>query len=148
MIGINCPESDKRTTPTATNRQEIGIYVCFSEGIYLYNANEHSLVLTAKGNFYPLISFEARFCPSGYYYFALGCRYFQFWRNNNEQKMLIGALDAGIVSQNISIFCTGTNMETVPRAWIGSETLKKRIKFEKYAIFDVESFGGVRNSKN
>ena len=31
-------------------------------------------------------------------------------------EVLMPALDAGIVSQNISLFCSGTGLVTVPRA--------------------------------
>ena len=124
-IGINRSESGKRTAPTAMNKQEIDLYVCFPEGIYLYDAKEHSLVPVAKGNFYPLIASKQDFVHKAPVILLLVADISKFDGDNNEQKMLLGALDAGIASQNISIFCAGTNMETVPRAWMESEELKK-----------------------
>jgi nitroreductase len=41
--GINRPESGKRTTPSAMNRQEVDVYAFLAEGTFLYNAKSHSL---------------------------------------------------------------------------------------------------------
>ena len=43
--GINRPESGKRTVPTATNWQEMVLYVATADGIYRYNAEKHELEL-------------------------------------------------------------------------------------------------------
>lgn len=42
---------DKRTAPTANNRQELELYVVLKDGIYFYNAKEHRLTLVNKGDF-------------------------------------------------------------------------------------------------
>ena len=49
--GINRPESGKRTVPTATNWQEMVLYVATADGIYRYNAEKHELELVKKGDF-------------------------------------------------------------------------------------------------
>lgn len=38
------------------------------------------------------------------------------------------AIDAGIVSQNISLFCSGTGLPTYPRASMNKEPLAKALK--------------------
>src|SRR4030042_3872200 len=43
--GINRPENGKRTAPSATNAQDIDIYVCLKQGTYLYEAKKHTLGL-------------------------------------------------------------------------------------------------------
>jgi len=40
-----------RTAPSASNSQEIDLYVALSEGVYLYNAIEHRLNPVAAGDF-------------------------------------------------------------------------------------------------
>ena len=39
-----------------------------------------------------------------------------------------GALDAGIVSQNISLFCAATGLKTVPRAMMDKARIKELLK--------------------
>ena len=129
-IGINRTESGKRTAPTAMNKQEIDLYVFFPEGVYLYNAKEHSLVPVVKGDFYSLIAVKQDFVHKAPVILLLVADISKFDGDNNEQKMLFGALDAGIASQNISIFCAGTNMATVPRAWMDNDAIKKALNLK------------------
>lgn len=39
-----------------------------------------------------------------------------------------GALDAGIVSQNISLFCAATGLKTVPRASMDKDKIRYLLK--------------------
>jgi len=43
--GVNRPEGNLLTTPTAHNWQEIEVYVAFEKGLYFYNRNDHILEL-------------------------------------------------------------------------------------------------------
>ncbi|MDD5686716.1 MAG: nitroreductase family protein [Elusimicrobia bacterium] len=42
-FGINRPDSNGRTAPSAINMQEIDVYVAIPEGLYLYNAKQNLL---------------------------------------------------------------------------------------------------------
>ena len=46
----------------------------------------------------------------------------------------MGAMDAGIVSQNISIFCSAARLATVPRASIDINQLKKVLKLKESQV--------------
>lgn len=109
--GINRPESGKRTAPSALNRQDIKIYVCLPEGAYLYNAKRHSLELVNKAD---LRQSEAPVC------LVLVSDYNDRW----------SGLDAGIVSQNISIFCAGTGLGTYPHTTMDVSELKAGLKLK------------------
>lgn len=55
-FGVNRPEAGLmgkpgRTAPSASNSQEIGLYVCLAQGIYLYEAVPHRLAPVAAGDF-------------------------------------------------------------------------------------------------
>jgi nitroreductase len=41
-----------------------------------------------------------------------------------------GAIDSGIVSQNISLFCAATGVKTRPRASMDKEKIKKLLKLD------------------
>ncbi len=43
-FGINRPESDHRTAPSAMNSQEVDLYVALPAGLYLYEAKPHRLL--------------------------------------------------------------------------------------------------------
>jgi len=52
----------------------------------------------------------------------------RFTRGFPERKFEWGALDAGIVSQNISLFCAATGLKTVPRALLDKVRIKELLK--------------------
>jgi len=52
----------------------------------------------------------------------------RFVRGTPETKSEWGALDAGIVSQNISLFCAATGLKTVPRAMMDKARIKELLK--------------------
>ena len=41
--GINRPDSGRRTAPSASNRQEMDVYVATGAGLFLYDAKAHAL---------------------------------------------------------------------------------------------------------
>ena len=54
----------------------------------------------------------------------------RFGDAKSARSQLMGAMDSGIVSQNISIFCSAANIATVPRASMDNEQLKKVLKLK------------------
>ncbi|MCX6570437.1 MAG: SagB/ThcOx family dehydrogenase [Candidatus Aminicenantes bacterium] len=55
-FGVNRPEAGLmgkpgRTAPSASNSQEIELYVCLAQGVYLYEAVSHRLAPVAAGDF-------------------------------------------------------------------------------------------------
>jgi Nitroreductase len=108
--GINRPEAGRRTAPSAMNRQDIQIYVCTANGSYLYDAKTSELQPISTGDARPLKG--APVC------LILVSDTTEGW----------GAIDGGIVSQNISIFCAGTGMATVARGTMNHDELKAALK--------------------
>ena len=108
--GINRPESGKRTAPSAMNRQDIKVYACTADGTYRYHHETHSLD--------PLTAEDVR--PDGAAPLCLVLV--------ADQDTPWGALDAGIVSQNISLFCSGVGLATYPRATMDAGVLRRALK--------------------
>lgn len=109
--GINRPDSDKRTAPSAHNRQDIKIYVCMKSGAYLYNAKAQSLELISKDDMRQTRAPATLVLVS-------------------DQNDRWSGLDAGIVSQNISIFCAGTGLATYTHTTMDASALKKGLKLK------------------
>lgn len=107
--GINRQESGKRTAPSAMNRQDVKIYVCTKDASYLYDHKAHAMVPVSDGDARPA---DAPIC------LVLVTDTAEPW----------AAMDAGIVSQNISLFCSGTGLATYPRASMNKEALAKALK--------------------
>lgn len=125
-VGINRSESGKRTNPTALNRQEIDVYVCLPEGAYLYQADKNQLLPISKEDLRPAVAGMQDFVMSAPLCLVIIADLEQY---NGE--ILMPAIDAGIVSQNISLFCSGVGLVTVPRASMDHKQLKKALKLKE-----------------
>ncbi|MDP4188349.1 MAG: SagB/ThcOx family dehydrogenase [Bacteroidota bacterium] len=125
--GINRPAIGKRTAPSAMNAQDIDIYVFLESGAYLYNAKEHALDLIAEGDNRNLFAGrQEKSSPSTICLLVSDISRFRF--GTDSLKLVWAAEDAGIVSQNISIFCASVGLATRPRAGMNQQKLKDLLK--------------------
>ena len=126
--GINRPEEGKRTAPSAMNKQDVDVYVVLSEGTYLYDAKAHQLNLVAEGDHRGAVAGGQAFVKSAPVSLLLVSDLSRLGDAKNTHTQLMGAVDAGIVSQNISIFCSAAKLATVPRASMDTAKLKSVLK--------------------
>ncbi len=110
--GINRPESGLRTAPSAMNKKDVKVYVCMKNGSFLYDPDKHCLELVSEG--------DARQRTDAPVMLVLV----------SDTKEAWGALDTGIVSQNISLYCAAMNLATVVRGSMDRDALKKALKLE------------------
>ena len=132
--GINRPDSKKRTAPSALNKQDIDIYVCLPRGIYLYDAEKNSLKPVAEGDHRTLVGGQQDFVYTAPVSLLLVSDISRFGMGENEQVRLMAAMDAGIVSQNINLFCAANGLVTVPRASMEKEKLFQVLKLKKQQL--------------
>ena len=123
-FGINRPESGKRTAPSAMNLQEIDIYVALEQGLYLYDAEKHTLEavsgedLRAKTGFQDFVA-DA---PANLVFVA---DYSRMTRGTEAEKDFYSAADTGFISQNVYLFCASEGLATVVRGWVDKDALAK-----------------------
>jgi SagB-type dehydrogenase family enzyme len=118
--GVNRPEEGKRTAPSAMNAQDCEIYVFLEEGIYLYNAFDQLLTPLRSGDYRPLTGVAD--APVG---LVLVSDISKFPSGEDSLKTTWAAIDAGVVSQNISLFCAATGLKTCPRAGLEREKIQE-----------------------
>lgn len=128
--GINRKEEGKRTAPSALNKQDVDIYVVLPEGSYLYDAANHQLKLVAEGDYRAAVGGGQDFVKSAPVALVLVSDLSRFGDAKSARNQLMGAMDAGIVSQNISLFCASANLATVPRASMDAGQLRKVLKLK------------------
>src|SRR5674476_443094 len=122
--GINRKETGKRTAPSAMNSQDIDVYVFTEEGTYLYVANRHVLNPVVSGDQRTLVAGRQVEFAKAAVMLVLVSDIAEFNPGDEPSKLSGAAMDAGIVSQNIAIFCAGTGLNTRPRATMDLEKLK------------------------
>ena len=131
--GINRPSSGHRTNPTALNSQEIDVYLIDKSGAYLYDATSNSLQLIAEGDHRGLVAgtagFSQDFVNDAPISLVIVGDYSKFDRDP-DQAMLTTMCDAGIVCQNINLFCSANGLATVPRMTMDTAGLAKVLKLK------------------
>lgn len=123
--GVNRAEEGKRTASSAVNAKDIDVYVVMEKGAYLYHAEKHQLEQLASGDFrYAVAAQQTDFAHA-----ALFCVFIsdisRFQDGNDEDRLIWAALDAGIVSQNISLFCASEDLANRPRVSMDKKELRK-----------------------
>ena len=124
--GINRPESGKHTAPSASNRQEIDVYVSTADGLYLYDAKEHMLqpvlaedirAATGKQDFVseaPVnLIFVADLSKMG--------------GGSDDRKLMTANADVGFISQNVYLFCASEGLANVVRGMVDKPMLEKEM---------------------
>ncbi len=129
--GINRPDEGKRTASSAQNAQDIDVYACMESGCYLYDAAEHVLKPVAEGDHRPHIAGRQEQVTQAPVICLLVSDISRFRSGTDSLKLVWAAIDAGIVSQNISLFCASTGLATRPRASMDQEKLREVLKLKE-----------------
>lgn len=125
-FGITRPESGKRTAPSASNRQEIDIYVAMASGLYLYEAKEHVLEPVLAEDIRALAGTQeyVKDAPVNLIYVDNNTR---GKRRTEESRTFYSAADTGFIAQNVYLFCTSEGLGTVVRGLVDRDALGKKM---------------------
>jgi hypothetical protein len=141
--GINRPDEKKYTASSAQNAQDVDLYLFMRDGVYRYDADNHALEPVLAGDFRSQLMMtppprpkEAGGPPpppppppsNPPIQIILVSDVSRFKFGPPELKPEWGAIDAGIVSQNISLFCAATGLGTRPRASMDKKVIKNLLK--------------------
>jgi SagB-type dehydrogenase family enzyme len=140
--GINRPDEKKYTASSAQNAHDVAIYLFMKGGVYLYDADDHALEPVLTGDFRSQIMMTPPPRPKDAggppppppppsdppIQIILVSDISRFRFGPQELKYEWGAIDAGIVSQNISLFCAATGIKTRPRASMDKEKITDLLK--------------------
>ncbi|UCG89396.1 MAG: nitroreductase family protein [Gemmatimonadota bacterium] len=152
--GLNRPDEDKTTASSAMNAHDVDIYVFMKDGVFVYDYRNHELDAVVGGDHRSAVMMRRPPRPetvpedSGNAVAAdapaaaappaeaaiqivLISDSDRFRAGTNELKYEWGAIGAGIISQNISLFCAATGLKTRPRASMDKEKIKDLLKLKE-----------------
>jgi len=129
--GINRPESGKRTAPSALNAQDIDVYVADAQGVWMYEPKEHQLRLVAEGDQRLLVAGSQADFASAPLFLLLVSDISRFRMGERDQRLEWAALDAGMVAQNVLLFCASEELACRPRSWMEKDKLHKLIQLSE-----------------
>jgi nitroreductase len=131
--GINRPDGH-RTAPSASNKQEVDIYVALPEGAYLYDAKANTLAPVAVGDLRAATGtqpFPATAALNLVYVADLS----KAGRSATDpQQMLNVGADVGFIAENAYLFCASEGLATVVRASVDKPALARLLKLRDTQI--------------
>lgn len=127
-FGINRPESGKRTAPSARNWQEMDVYAVLKDGIYRYDAAANSLILVAEGDFRDVTGTQpyVKDAPLNLVYVADYTR----MEGSEENKLINSCIDAGLIAQNVYLYCASQELAVVVRGSFSKEKIIEALKLK------------------
>lgn len=126
-IGVNRPAEGKITSPTARNFQEIRVFVFTAKGAFEYLNKENALKQVAKGDHRGLIADRQDWAKTAPVSLLIVADEKKFGSSDAKSKVIMG-VDAGIVIENVNLFCAGTGLVTRPRMTMDTPAIKKLLK--------------------
>ncbi len=128
--GINRPEKSMRTAPSYRDVQDISLYVAMKEGTYIYDPKENVLNPVAEGDFRPLCAMSQKTVENAATVIILISDLTKINVKDKCEQVKWAAIDAGVISENINLFCAATGLVTVPRATMDTAKLRAALKLK------------------
>ena len=125
--GVNRPESGKRTAPSASNRQEIDIYVATASGLYLYSPKEHRLQQVMPEDIRAAAGRQdfVKDVPVNLIYVA---DFAKMGGSQEQDKIFYSAANTGFIAQNVYLYCASEGLVTVVRGLVDRPALARTMK--------------------
>jgi SagB-type dehydrogenase family enzyme len=143
-FGITRPDG-RKTAPSASNRQEIDIYVAMANGLYLYDAKANLLN--------PLLTEDIRgntglqsYIKQASIQLVYVADFSKMGTAKEENKILLSAANTGFISQNVYLYCASEGLATVVRNNMDKPALAKLMKLRSdQKIVLAQSIGYPKN---
>ena len=122
--GIN-REDGRRTAPSASNRQEIDVYVIMAEGAYVYDAKGNALQPVVAGDIRKLAGsqpFVAE-APLNLVYVADTAKL----GGDDAGKLATANANTGFIAQNVYLFCASEGLGAVVRGSVDRAGIAKAL---------------------
>ena len=115
----------KRTAPSATNCQEIKIYVAKEDGLYLYDEINHQLILTLTEDIRDQIGTQKmmKSAPIGLIFVSDYSKFKIYLAKDEIRKWFVSGTDTGFISQNIYLYCAAARLSTTILGLVNREKL-------------------------
>jgi nitroreductase len=121
-FGVNRPDG-RRTAPSASNLQDIDIYVLMKPGAYVYDAAHHTLRLVVAQDLRALGGKPE--APVTLIYVAdLSKRA----SGTVESKQNVANINSGFISENVYLYCASEGLATVYRGGYDRQALTEKLK--------------------
>jgi len=142
--GINRADG-RRTAPSASNRQEIDVYVIMADGTYLYDAKANALQPVVQTDLRKLAGTQPypADAPVNLVYIADTAKL----GGDDAPKLANAYADTGFIAENVYLFCASEGLGTVVRASVNRPDLGKAMNLRaEQRIILAQSIGYAKKS--
>jgi nitroreductase len=136
--GVN-RDDGRMTAPTASNKQELILYIALPQGVYAYAPKENNLTqvaaedLRAATGGQPFVGKAAAEVILVADYAKMG--------GSAADKEHFAWIDAGYISQNLYLFAAAEGLNSVARAMVPRENLAPKLNLQANQIIIVQTIG-------
>ena len=116
---------DKRTAPTANDKQEVELYVAIKSGVYLYDAKNAILKLIKDGD-------HRKSTGSQDFVAKASANIILVADMNKASSREYAYTDCGFVAQNIYLFAASEELGAVSRGWYDKDVLAKLLNLPSH----------------
>ena len=144
--GINRADKKKRTAPSAVNKQEIDVYVTLPQGLYLYDAESHSLRMINDKDLRMLTgsqSFVAEAAMNLVFVADMARLGKKEGEEIKDSDLFMSFSNAGFIAQNIYLYCASADLGCVVRGSIPDKTLPAEMGLRSNQRIIIEQTVGV-----
>ena len=139
--GLNRAGDGKRTAPSARNWQDMVLYVVLEQGVFVYDADNHTLVAKVKGD-QRAATGKQDFISVAPLNFVFVSDYGKLSEPDASNRPVYSGSHAGFMSQNVYLYCASEGLATVVRAWFDKDELSKALQLpESYKPILAQTVG-------
>jgi len=111
-FGVNRPQTGQRTAPCTMNLRSIDVYLVAADGAYRYDADGHRLEVITRQDLRGLTGGQdyVQVAPVALLYVADHAR---FAKVAPAEREFYSAVDAGLIGQNVYLFCASEGLGCV-----------------------------------
>lgn len=136
LLWATCGVSSKDgkiTSPTAMNKQEIRLFVFSANDVREYLPKTNQLKTVAQGDNRAIVANGQDFTKDAPVVLVLVADLDKFG-STSEHAVMMAAVDTGIASENINLYCAATGLATVTRGTMDQAAIKKLLKLSDNQI--------------
>ena len=128
--GVNRPEEDRRTSPSAMNKQSIDVYAVIKDGVYLYDAARHELTPVAAGDFREAAGMQDYVATAPLNLIYVSDLNKLDMIEDEQDRLLMACADAAHCSENVYLYGAAAGLAVVIRGSVDGDKLKEPLKLK------------------
>ena len=123
--GVNRADG-RRTAPSASNLQEVDVYLATADGVFLYEPSAHRLAPIRAEDVRSATGTQS-FVPDAPVSLIYVADFARMGNRGEQEKILYSAADTGFISQNVYLYCASEGLVTVVRGSVDRAILAKTL---------------------